>query len=51
MRFGTDVLIEIMSILQRGLLKGEDVSKLLRELEVEVEAVPFEPPIIVLKKK
>lgn len=34
MKLGEDVLLEIMSILQRGLLEQRDVSQMLRDLDI-----------------
>ena len=34
MKFGNDVLVEIMAAVQRGLLQQEDISEYLRNLDV-----------------
>lgn len=44
MRFGPTVLLEIVSIVQNGLLKGQDVSQALREVEVIVD--PKDPDLL-----
>lgn len=36
MKLSKEVLIEIMAILQYGILRGEDVSENLRQLDLEV---------------
>lgn len=51
MKLGSDVLLEIMAIVQRGLLDGGDVSQSLRDLELAVEMLPGEKPYIILKKE
>lgn len=38
MKFGKDVLLEIVSIVQDGLVNGTDVSQRLRELDVVPES-------------
>lgn len=37
LRLGKTVLIEIMAIVQRGILDGIDISQKLREIDVEVD--------------
>lgn len=37
MKFGPDVLIEIISIVQKGMMGGSDVSQSLREIDVSVD--------------
>ena len=34
MKLGPDVLIEIVAIVQRGLIEGEDVSQMLRDMDL-----------------
>jgi len=36
MRFGKDVLLEIVAIVQDGLVNGTDVSEKLRQIDVQV---------------
>lgn len=36
MKFGPDVLVEIVAIVQEGLLKGTDISDDLRKIEVDL---------------
>ena len=36
MRFGKDVLLEIVAIVQDGLVNGTDVSEKLRQVDVQV---------------
>lgn len=38
MKFGKDVLLEIVAIVQDGLVNGTDVSQKLREIDVKVES-------------
>lgn len=38
MKLGEDVLVEIMDILQTGLLKQVDISDLLRKLDLKTDA-------------
>ncbi len=39
MKLGPDVLVEIVAIVQRGLTEGEDVSQMLRDMELVGEDV------------
>jgi len=48
MKLGTDVLIEIMSIVQKGLMGQIDVSQQLRELDLKVQKETVQDPGILL---
>jgi hypothetical protein len=37
MKFGADVLLQIVTIVREGLVEGKDVSQMLREVDVEVD--------------
>jgi hypothetical protein len=37
MRFGPDVLLEIMDIVRQGLTEGKDVSQMLRDIDVTLD--------------
>lgn len=53
MTFGPDVLVEIISILQDGIMKGEDISQRLRDIDVDLAFKPTdeEPTLLRLSQK
>lgn len=38
MRFGPDLLLEIIDIVRQGLVESKDISQMLREIDVQMES-------------
>lgn len=52
MKLGPDVLVEIVSIVQEGIMKGEDISQRLRDIDLDLsfKATEEEPDLLKLSQ-